>query len=1529
MSNSTQPTELYDSNEALIGNALGEKTTDQLTGDNIGIIVESPPRFDAETFVDTLCRNAQHNIGLAMVSITEADIDELQDRVVDSSVRITNTVSVAVNWRNGTDTGYEWDGNIEPEKLVILVRGDHARLNSMTDFEGMVDLPLAEITREITDQMRHHAQFADSPPAQAVWETLGHDLYNRFEIPAVADYATATLKDTQQTSLDALGTELHRLRLFTDPGLNNPTEIPTRLADNLNLVMRISHISNKDRRRLNNSVTNVDESIREEREQSVAQLRRFERTGDPEILSNLTYNEVDEIFSTSNQSTRKRSQTQTRRDVESAAVQAAFSEEDDELDRLSNTFDDEYREAIDDEETRLEMEFTGDEQLAFDVNDNLFYFVDHFVTEDVFGGIVYDPDDRQDGIKNFQALQTEQFRPRTGDSSFEKLRQAATNTGRFEDLVDALDKYVAARGTLVDALPGLLSAPLIRLLGDDDLLAAAHEYIESYRTVQDKLDKQYREIQEVSAEGSSKLLADFLLFDTIIFEYEADRELMLSPLHPVHLWRYAELARGIQTERDTLTEDEKDFLSNSVEEQPHVLRSIHVGGNHRLHDETYLVQSAEVDRLPVYTRIENAAEGSNAQFYEYLLDKFTAAYPPSQRHLKISVVDPLNPVDLLSKVVDLAAGDEIDGVMIEFAFIEDDDKPILPDTISPSRSEDILNLFGPDNESGTFEIVTTEHTSYDAYAEGLAGDPRHLIVLNDQSDFSIQTFERDSNTTIHPLYVPKEFSYDMLEDKISISPSNEGVLFSEYQDLINHLYNQRQAIHNAEVNNLNVNKSTVKTLLDDAIWVSISSPQMNSNPFWGENLISRERRGDRDFATYSEDIGYFRRVLRRVINEYRLAPAEADLEEIATRIADIQQSGLLRLITKETLSGGRSQNTKGLLGSIIAVQWLQQTLADPKLIFSIDNPRTREWLNLGKSESRADLLTVQFNDDGGLLLDIIEVKTLEEPSNAYTIETDNGTAVVDGSAVEQVFESVETIRGLFAAETNLTTAPRREALREQLYYELISTDSIGDKSAWAQRINAVFADEAQIEVTPRIISVEVTSEATSDERIDGVTPQAQSIRVDKLPRESIKRLIISGIEDREQRRTTPETDSEGTDTGQTSASTETETEAETVESVSDDEESGDTAETVTGDQYGDPAEYREQVETLKRVLSDFRIDIRAVEPDEIDLGPNVVRFKLRLAPGETQSALEQRTEDIAREMAFENEPIVRRLPGTEYVALDVPRENNVVVPLREYRDQYTPQDEIETAALPFLAGVTPDDTVYRADLSDAPHMLVGGATGSGKTVFLYSLILNFIEQKGSENVDFALVDPKETDFIFFEALPNLVTDTVITDAADAAELFAWLVEEEIPRRKQLLREHVCRDIGEYNAQNPDDQMTPIVVIIDEYSDLLQQLGGTADETEDNVRRVAQIARAQGIHLVISTQRPSHEAIDTDLRANLDTRAAFRLPKQSDSRILIDEGGAEELGGDGDMLLKEAGQLTRLQGFYVDSDDIRELINQYR
>lgn len=1516
MSDTASPqTASYRDSEQLIGEAMADRINDALPSQPLGIIIESPPRFDTGAFIQRMADGAEYDIGLALIGISEAEIDAVRDLAGGSSIRVTDAVSVAVKWRNGSETGFEWGSEHVPERTVVLVRGDHSRLGSL---HRLTSLPLGEITNEIAEYMQSLDQFEGNTPAEAVWSTLGTDLRDRFGIPAVADYAVATMRDSRQAALEALGHELYRLRLFSDPGLDVPDEIPDRLEDNLDLVSRVSHMANADRRRLMNSIRQQEGNGREGRGQVVEKIRRYERTGDAAILADLTYDEVKEIFSTSSQSATSRSSRTTRGDVESASVELVFDDQQEELSNLVEQFDDTFQEALDNSETRVHLDYDNDRRMGVDIDDDLFYFTGHFVSEAKFGGIIHGAENRQDALTNFQALDTEFFTLKGEDSSFRQLRQFAERNEDFASLVSSIDDFVEARQELIDELPGLLNIPLIKFLGDDDLLDQALTYIQAYRTAQDKLDKKYRDLQDASSSGASRVLSEFLLLDTIIMETNAGRELVLSPLHPLHLWKYAELAREVTEERESLSEEEKEFLVEAVDEQPHVLRSIHVGGNRRLQNQTYLVQSDEIGKLPMFGEAEAADTGTNSRVWDYLVEKFVTAYPPAERHIKVSVVDPLQPADLLKEIADYADKDRLNGATVEFVFIEGRKRSILEGATS-AQEEDITRVFGPDNDEGSFSIVTREYNSYDDYLDHLATNPKHFVLLNDRSQFFLQEFERDSDTTIHPLYVPKEFQYDSFEDEISISPSKEGVLFSEYQNLVNQLYSQRQTIHNAEVHELNIERETLDQLLESSIWVCLSTPTMNSNPFWNENLISKERRGDRDYAIYSGDIDHFRRTLRRIINEYRIAPDDADLEDIAERIASLQQSGLLRLITQETLSEQQSRNTKGILGSIIAVQWLQEKLEDPKLVFSIDDPVTREWLNFESNGRRADFLTVQFDDDDGLILDIVEVKALDEPDNAFTVQEEDDTQIVDGPAVEQLFESTETIRKLFGDDDNITIAPRKEALREQIYHELISSDVVGDKADWARRINNVFRGEAQIEVNPRIVSVEITNQATSDIRIDGMTREAQAIRVDRVPRQTITRMMVSGFEDQSETRRRSE-DGEGT-------SDEVEIEEDTVDVEAEVEDGEETTSPADADQpFGDREEYAETVETLKRVLNEFDIDIRDIDPEEVEVGPNIVRFKVLLAPGERQQKIEQRSEDIAREMALENEPIIHRLPNTRFIAVDVPRRDRQIVRLNEYIGNLPPAEDITVGDLPYVSGVEPSGDTYVTDLRNGPHMLVGGTTGSGKTVFLYSLLACILETQYLEDVQLAIIDPKLTNFMFFRNLPNLVTDDIITEASEAYDLFDRLVNEEIPRRKEILEESGSVDIVDHNSRT-DDPLSPMVVVVDEYADLLDAAEDDADQLETNVRRIAQIARSVGIHLVIATQRPSANIINTDLRSNLDMRAAFRVPSDSDSRVILDESGAEDLGGDGDMLFKEGNEVTRLQGTLIEPDDLRDLVDR--
>jgi len=371
------------------------------------------------------------------------------------------------------------------------------------------------------------------------------------------------------------------------------------------------------------------------------------------------------------------------------------------------------------------------------------------------------------------------------------------------------------------------------------------------------------------------------------------------------------------------------------------------------------------------------------------------------------------------------------------------------------------------------------------------------------------------------------------------------------------------------------------------------------------------------------------------------------------------------------------------------------------------------------------------------------------------------------------------------------------------------------------------------------------------------------------------------------------------------------------------------ADTVPAPRSQPLAEWREQqARNLARALRDYGLQVYPIEPDKADVGPGVVRFKLRLRPGEKLNRLQAIAADLQRELALMSPPLIDNVRGTNFVGIDLPHpepETLLLLPALA---------ELPTAPvgrLPFLVGKTPAGRVVTADLADLPHLLVAGSTGSGKTIFLYSLLLSLIHGRGPHMLSLLLIDPKQTDFVYFEDLPHLLGGQVVIEPEAAIGWLDQLTAETLDARSQQLRAARCRDIHDYNTQHPDAPLAPLVVVVDEYADLVQVLDKPRrQEFERRLVRLAQRARNVGIHLVIATQRPSADIVTTSLKTNLPARIAFRLPSHHDSMTILDQSGAENLLGKGDMLFAlSQGNVERLQGFYVGSDALVEYLARHR
>lgn len=341
---------------------------------------------------------------------------------------------------------------------------------------------------------------------------------------------------------------------------------------------------------------------------------------------------------------------------------------------------------------------------------------------------------------------------------------------------------------------------------------------------------------------------------------------------------------------------------------------------------------------------------------------------------------------------------------------------------------------------------------------------------------------------------------------------------------------------------------------------------------------------------------------------------------------------------------------------------------------------------------------------------------------------------------------------------------------------------------------------------------------------------------------------------------------------------------------------------------------------LERALRQRGVQIMPIDPALADVGPSIVRFKFRLRPNESVRKLANVADDLARDLALAHAPIMANVQRTTFVGIDIPRAHPQTIALRPLLDQL---GSPAPAELPIIFGIAPNGALIVEDLSEFPHLLVAGATGSGKSVFLRSLLLSLMTQYAPGQLELLVVDPKQTDFSFFDGLPYLRGGTVFTSPPEAREALLELVRVEMPRRQQLIRGRSMK-VKDFNRRYPDEALPPIVALIDEYAQLMTLLPKKEGEQfERDLMSLGAVARSVSIHLVLATQRPSADVVTSTLKANLDARVAFRVASNINSRVILDQAGAESLLGKGDMLFrKPSGEIMRLQAPFMDEEEMQ-------
>jgi hypothetical protein len=871
--------------DGFLGEVVARVVSGLIDGGHSGIRLQNTSAFNCEAFLQNISSSPKPRVA----AVVGSSIQELARKGKYPAKLLTADLAMAAEWRNDPKVS---------EAIVIIALGEEERLGTFHRFSEVQD---HDLYREICAIAKE--SLCPNDVQTHWWSVLARpEVMRQLSVYRLASYFVfleSHPKQIPETSRDGL----YLLGLLPSKSFferSTPAELLRSFYANRQLINRIEILSNADRDRLGRSVDAASDAERPKLLAILGKVLKYNRSGEDADRAILLSEDVRALFEAKKAPTKPKGSRIVP--IERVGIDAILHGDNEELAHLGERLRETLTNFDENETPSVAVDLSGrSEQASMKISPALIRLLSRSVTPEKLGGIFKfaDSESFTDAIDDIDQADFTPF-GLEGEKSCQTLLKRVVDAKLIEpEVFDRWLAFIKIRAVLAEQAVAIAVSPIVALASDKKLLKAGGDYLAAYEDFMAAIRDRYEAVSVKSAKGARHLAAQVLLLDIILFQTAKGVHAMLSPLHPLHLWKYVRLAEQLRDEKDTLSEDYKEVLGASAERLPHFVTALFVPeglvSNHTL----VLPQSYEFSTLPCYQEESPHFAGEEGQDKLLrILRKFLVLYPHAKKNLRVCLVDPPELASLLEQLANDIRGEDlpIDGV--ELSVLRTLDRPVALGS-DDQQLETIAAVFGAEDLPRFTLNIRQEKTTYSDILEQLRQAPVHVLAIFDPSRSEVGQFVSRETSFVHPLVLPKQFQYDPIEDQLVITPAATGDLFDLYYSLQNRLNNALTGSHFGVSSSLATEFPQTGELLKCCTWLVLGDKLVESLPVKGGKVISFEPGVRRDIVVLTESLTKFEREFDYYLRKANLDPTEESLHELIGSSSELVGEGLLGLIRSD------------------------------------------------------------------------------------------------------------------------------------------------------------------------------------------------------------------------------------------------------------------------------------------------------------------------------------------------------------------------------------------------------------------------------------------------------------------------------------------------------------------------------------------------------------------------------------------------------------------------------------------------------